>query len=97
MSLGPDHEPSAWLRGMVADALRHAAHLAGLLGPDDVMVAPLTGRSTRSGSREDRCCDRCGTYVPEGPGFHLLVTQPTPWLLLCGGLCAACAALEVGA
>lgn len=90
------HEPSAWLRGRVAE--RVAAVRALGLDPctaSPVIVAPL-GRPGVPGERSDRECDRCGTYVPEGQKFVLSQLHALPGLLLVGGLCSSCAAAEVG-
>lgn len=97
MHLGPDHEPSSWLRELKAARVRQTTHLAATLAPTDVLVGTLTGRPTRDGSREDRTCDRCRTWVPYDGNLHMLVVQPTPQLLLVGGLCSGCLEREVGA
>lgn len=57
------------------------------------VVAPL-GRPATPGSDDDRTCDRCRTFTPEGGLFHPLVVHPTSWLILVGGLCAGCADKE---
>jgi hypothetical protein len=87
------HEPSAWLRGVAATRVRQikALHLdASAFG---AIVAPL-GRTGALGSREDRSCDRCRIYVPEGDLLYLFVHRPTPRIFLSCGLCSVCAQKE---
>lgn len=88
-------EPSAWLRAAVARRVRQVRS-AGLdpNQTDPMIVAPL-GRAAAPGSREDRACDRCRRYTPEGRLFYPFGFQPLPGLLLVGGLCAACHRKEV--
>jgi len=57
------------------------------------IIAPL-GSSGPPGSREDRSCDRCRVFVPEGDLLHMFVYRPTPRIHLAGGLCASCARKE---
>jgi hypothetical protein len=88
------HEPSAWLRGQVA---RRVAYVKGAgLDPtgDTLIVAPL-GRSAVPGGREDRTCERCRSYTPVGPPFHVFILPAARSLHLVGGLCAGCWAKEV--
>lgn len=89
------HEPSAWLRGVAARRVREiGAQLKDIdTSAYGAIVAPL-GRTGALGSREDRSCDRDGTYVPEGDLLYLFVYQPTPRINLCAGLCASCARKE---
>ncbi|MFH5822272.1 hypothetical protein [Georgenia sp. AZ-5] len=90
-------EPSAWLRGRMAQ-LVNAAQAAGL-DPHHgraVIVQPL-GTTGKPGTRADRECDRCATYVPQGQPLYPLVIQPAARMVLCGGLCDACHRKEVGA
>ena len=87
------HEASAWLRGIAAKRVRqiNALHLdTSVYG---AVIAPL-GRTGDPGSREDRECDRCRSYVPEGDLLHMFVYMPTPRIHLAGGLCAGCARKE---
>lgn len=94
---GELHEPSAWLRARVAERAARARALG--CDPDDptgpLVVMPL-GRPGVPGEPSDRECDRCGRYVPEGQTFALSQLHALPGLLLVGGLCASCAAAEVG-
>ena len=85
------HEPSAWLRGVAAERVR----LINVLDVEayGVVIAPL-GRTGTPGSREDRECDRCRAYVPEGDLLHMFTYQPTPRIILAGGLCSVCASKE---
>lgn len=84
------HEPSAWVRSAAADRVRDVER-TGLdpYATDPMIVAPL-GRAAAPGSREDRTCDRCRRYTPEGEWFYPFTVQPLPGLILVGGLCAAC-------
>ena len=85
------HEPSAWLRGVAAKLVRQI----NALNVEDfgVVVAPL-GRTGPPGSREDRECDRCRRFVPEGDTLHLITYRATPRIFLAGGLCSVCASKE---
>ena len=89
------HEPSAWLRGAAAKRVRQIG--AQLKDTDTsafgAIVAPL-GTSGPPGSREDRTCDRCRCYVPQGDALHMFVFLATPRIHLAGGLCASCASKE---
>ncbi len=89
------HEPSAWLRSTVARRVRQVRS-QGLdpYAPDPLIVAPL-GRAAARGSREDRACDRCRRYTPEGQPFYPFGFQPLPGLLLVVGLCQRCHDREV--
>lgn len=99
--LGPKHriihEPSAWMRGAVAARVRQIeAQLKDIdTSAYGAIVAPF-GRTGALGSRADRSCDRCFAYVPPGKTLYLFVHQPTPRIFLCGGLCSACEAKELG-
>lgn len=89
------HERSAWMRGRLAERARHAEPLHQM-DPKQVIITPL-GRRGQPGNREDRTCDRCGTYVPPTSGptaFWVLAERPHPWLVVCGGLCRQCAQHE---
>jgi hypothetical protein len=85
------HEPSFWLRSTAAERVR----LIDLLDVEayGIVIAPL-GSSGPPGSVEDRSCDRCGRYVPEGDRLHLLSYHVAPRIILCCGLCSSCAAKE---
>jgi len=87
------HEPSAWMRGAAAKRVRQINAAVTDAPAFALIVAPL-GRSGPPGSREDRECDRCGRYVPEGDLLHLIAYQPTALILLCAGLCTSCAQKE---
>jgi hypothetical protein len=89
----PQHEPSAWLRGAAAQRVRQIEAAVPDPSAYGAVVAPL-GRTGPPGSREDRECDRCRSYVPEGDLLHLFTYQPTPRIHLAGGLCGRCAAKE---
>jgi len=87
------HEASAWLRSAAARRVRqiNAAVLdASAFG---AIVSPI-GRTGIPGSRADRECDRCGTYVPACRTLHLFSYHVPPRIFLCGGLCGRCAAKE---
>lgn len=84
------HEPTAWLRGAVTRALAVVDSLD--LPAETSVVAPLG----RTGGRDDRTCDRCGRYVPEGPAFHAHLVVPRPGVHLVVGLCQGCRDLERG-
>ena len=88
-------EPSAWLRGAAAKRVRQiGAQLKDIdTSAFGAIVAPL-GTSGPPGSREDRTCDRCRCYVPQGDALHMFVYAPTPRIHLAGGLCGSCAAKE---
>lgn len=89
-------EPTAWLRGRVG-AIIEGCHALGL-DPSDAsttIVVPL-GRTGPPGSREDRSCDRCGTFMPPPANLYMSRLHPLPGLLVVGGLCAVCAGHEVG-
>jgi len=89
------HEPSSWMR--VAAAKRVAQINAQLKDIDTsaygVIVAAI-GRTGAPGSRADRSCDRCNTYVPEGDLLYMFVHRPTARIHLTGGLCSVCARKE---
>ncbi|MBK8732852.1 MAG: hypothetical protein IPL93_08320 [Actinomycetales bacterium] len=89
-------EPTAWLRGTAGAQLRRAARLG--LDPHDaagpMIVAPLVGRMSIPGSREDRTCDRCGRYCGPAELFHPLAYRAAVALVLIGGLCTEHAAAE---
>jgi len=89
------HEPSAWLRGAAARRVRQiGVQLKDIdTSAYGAIVAPF-GRTGAPGSRADRSCDRCDSYVPEGDLLHMFVYQPTARIHLAGGLCTSCARKE---
>lgn len=89
------HEASAWLRGVAATRVRQInAQLKDIeTSAYGAIVAPL-GRTGATGSRADRSCDRCNTYVPPGDLLHMFVYRATARIHLAGGLCGRCAAKE---
>lgn len=90
------HEPSAWLRDRMAERAHRARSLGfDLRRPSPVVIMPL-GSSGAPGTRADRECDRCETFVPEGQALYGSRLHALPGLLLVGAFCTACAALEVG-
>ncbi len=86
------NEPSAWLRGVAAERVREITALR-LYASAEVVVAPI-GRTGDQGSREDRSCDRCRSYVRVGTLIHLFTYQPNARTYLVGGLCGRCAHKE---
>lgn len=88
-------EPSAWMRQRLAERVEVAVRERAAAGGDVAVVIPL-GRTGTPGSREERSCDRCSTYVPPGTELLMLVFRPEPWLHITGGLCQACWSLEAG-
>lgn len=89
----PPHEWSAWMRTRIAGITARAA-VVNARCPDDVIVTPL-GPTGPAGSRLDRSCDRCERYVPVGVGLWMIRLHQEPWLIIYGGLCEGCVALEV--
>jgi hypothetical protein len=88
-------EPSAWLRGAAARRVRQIKNLHLDTSAYAVVIAPI-GRTGDPGSHEDRECDRCRSYVPQGDVLHLFTYRAKPRILLAGGLCGSCTAKEVG-
>lgn len=89
------HEPTAWMRARL-DRQAAALDRLGLTRPGGpLVVAPLGERLTRPGTREDRTCDRCGTYCPDAERFVPVAYQRVDGLVLVGGLCGACDEREV--
>lgn len=89
------HECSAWMRGAAATRVRQiSAQLKDIdTSAYGAIIAPL-GRTGAPGSRADRSCDRCDSYVLEGDLLHMFVYQATPRIHLAGGLCSSCAQKE---
>lgn len=84
-------EPSWWCR---TTASRRARELSPTTSPSDrVVVAQLSGRPTRTGSAEDRTCDRCRTYVPPGALFWCAIYMHRGFRFVLG-LCTDCARRE---
>jgi hypothetical protein len=91
------HECSAWLRGEAARRVRQIeAQLKDIDTSTYGVIVAALGRTGPPGSRADRSCDRCGTYVPPGRTLYLFVHQPTARIHLAGGLCPKCEAKELG-
>ena len=86
-------EPSAWLRSAAAARVRQIKATVPNVEAYGVVIAPL-GETGPKGSREDRSCDRCRTYVPQNAHLHLLTYHVTPKILLCAGFCSVCASKE---
>lgn len=87
----PPVELSAWLRARIAQRV-NAAQATGLNphnGPS-IIVWPL-GTTGTPGSRRDLECDRCG-HVP--PKLVPTAITAAPRMILVGGLCPDCVALE---
>lgn len=90
----PPRELSAWMRGRMGELVTRVTSM-GLdphHGPTTI-VLPL-GEPARVGSREDRTCDRCRTYVPTGRALHPVLVHVTPHMVAGGALCRACVDLE---
>ena len=89
-------ELTAWMRQRLA-LIRRDAEKAIASTPDvDLVIVPLARHWSEPGSRDDRSCDRCGAYVPEGVDLVLVHLHVAPWLHVVGGLCQSCHLLEVG-
>ena len=82
------------MRNRIANLIA-AAQAEGLdpHNSDRIILWPL-GRSGKAGTREDRTCDRCRTYVPKGDTFYPAIIQATLRMLAVGGLCTTCYAIE---
>lgn len=91
----PPREGTAWLRGQVARRIRAVAAL-GLNphGPGPVVIATL-GEPSAPDSTQDRRCDRCRTYHPDGLWCAAVIAAPRLTLIL--GLCDRCWRAEVAA
>lgn len=94
-------EPTAWMR----EAIRRQIDQIEASGVNravcDVVVVPLTGSYAGiAGTREDRTCDRCRVYVPEGRQLWVGAVRSRridgTVALLAVGLCARCKDAEVG-
>lgn len=101
----PRYEPSAWLRAAVSTAVQRAedelAEAGQDLPPTATLCAYLGGFNLGEviGTDEDRTCDRCRKFCPDGLTNGTVVT-PTPSgrsLVLDYGLCDECHAREVAA
>lgn len=95
--LPPGHEASGWLRSTAARRARQIERMGFDLhdAATPLVVAPI-GKAARPGEREDRTCDRCRTYVPEGETLHLFIYAPAPRLHLTGAWCQTCRDKEGG-
>lgn len=85
-----NHEPTAWMRSAVAAKLRQIDSLDVETGT--TIVCPMG----RTAGREDRTCDRCRHYVPEGPPFYVDTIRPRPRVHIVVGLCQVCRDAERG-
>ncbi|GAA5033943.1 hypothetical protein GCM10023258_34230 [Terrabacter aeriphilus] len=89
------HQPTAWMRERLSDIEARARAIRQAHSePDgriDTLFMPLY-RMGAFGSTEEYMCDHCRAYVPERLIPVMLV--PLPRLVVTGGLCPACAALE---
>lgn len=87
-------EPSAWLRGRIAERVARVRCL-GLDPdrPDPLIIAPL-GRSGAPGEPSDFECDRCQTVVTGGERWVLVKLPARRGLVLVGGLCGPCSDRE---
>lgn len=101
--LSDRHEPSAWLRDVVATITRRAAtgslrrcrHLTGPAGAVALwepsrIVCDACFPILVDGSDADRTCDRCGAVVDRIHPFRLPVPTAVGLVVLCGGLCPDC-------
>lgn len=95
-------EPTAWLR---ATARRRVIQLSrqrvpvsrGFGNSPPIHVAYLVAGHVDPGAREDRTCDRCGTYCPPGTVYAVsayLTDYRERRYFIVFGLCPSCAALE---
>lgn len=97
----PKYEPSPWFRGLLD------ARLAELDDDPEVEAMRRLGRRIvtparlprtnpfEDDGREDRTCDKCFRYVPEGDGLGLLHAHQPPDLWLVAMLCTGCWAREI--
>lgn len=88
-----NHESTAWLRGATADAERRARAAQADFDAPAFAVVTL-GPPTQPGTREDRTCDRCRTYVPEDILFWTFLQNRPGGIYVVGGLCGDCKELE---
>lgn len=89
-------EATHWLRTRLGQIIEGCAVLGlNTESSTTTIVVPL-GRTGAPGTREDRSCDRCGTYVPPGSLLYGTKHQVRPALLVVGALCPDCADREVG-
>lgn len=87
-------EPSAWMRGRIAE--RRAAVRRLGFDPNTstrLVMAPL-GKPGRPGTDSDRECDRCAVVSGPERTFWCLAVPVAPGLTLFGGLCSDCASRE---
>ncbi len=95
------YEPSEWFRGLLdarlAELRDDELEAARRLGKAIVTPARLPRSNPfEDDGREDRTCDKCFRYVPEGEGLGLLHAHQPPDLWLVAMLCTVCWAREVG-
>lgn len=88
-----DHEGTAWLRGVTADAERRAREAQAAVHIPYAAIVSI-GPPTFPGTREDRTCDRCRTFVAEGTLFWTFVQSRRGGVFIVGGLCDECRELE---
>jgi len=93
------HEPSARMRGILANRIREIeTRLRPRTLPDGTTVVGLLDRHARPGTVADFSCDRCGRYCPSGLRLGRMVFDPTDGtdrpLVLGVGLCDPCADTE---
>lgn len=106
----PNHEASFWLqmkkRGLVqhmaAGLVRHCGHLqhpetqvgvVALCQPQLIVRQSCQPRLIPD-EPEDRTCDRCRTYCPDG--LHTAGVKPRPTSVILFGLCHSCHVKESG-
>jgi len=88
-----DHEGTAWLRGATADAERRARAAQADLAEPSVAVVTI-GPPALPGTREDRTCDRCRTFVDECILFWSFLQRRSGGVYIVGGLCDECREFE---
>lgn len=88
-----DHEGTAWLRRVTADAERRAREAQAASRIPHAAVVSI-GPPTFPGTREDRTCDRCRTFVAEGVVFWTFTQCRPGGVYIVGGLCDECRELE---
>lgn len=93
-------EPTAWLR---TTSRRRVIRLSRqrlptvVFGSGPPLVVAYLTNHVEPGSREDRTCDRCGTYCPLGSEYRVstyLLDYRERRYFLVFGLCVPCGLLE---